>query len=242
MEWCRTQYGNDLSKFAVLINKYDPSKIFKNLDSTLNIAKEKSKVFKGDILTVEANRIELIIKKKLSGTIPHDLESITIFFDSKSEFDLSIDIDINDRIVNTYNFQIEIKGINDDGDHYNAWHLDKDIRKPGANKPKFDHPLYHFQSGGNYLEEKKNIMGAIFIGAPRLPHPPMDVILGVHFILRNFCSTKDYPFFDKLFVNPDYQDIVRRAKERMFTPYFKAFSGGHTNLDYTIENVFPMAV
>jgi len=240
MEWSRTQYGNDLSTFATLITRHDESNIFKNLDSPLNIAKAKLNRANGNTLTVEANSIELILKKKISGTIPHDLQSITIFFDSKSEFDLSINIELNDRILDTYNFQIEIKGINDDGEHYNAWHLDRDIRGLEPSKPKFDHPLYHFQSGGNHLEEKQ-INGAVFISAPRLPHPPMDVILGIHFILRNFCSTKDYPRFDRLFDQPDYQDIVKRAKQRMFNPYFKAFSESNTHQDYTIENVFPMA-
>ncbi|RYU68090.1 hypothetical protein ERW51_10310 [Aliivibrio finisterrensis] len=241
MEWNRAKYVNDLSQFSALVKRYDTDRIFKNLDSILSVAQGKLNGAQGNILSVEANGIELILKKRIAGTIPSDLQSVTIFFESKSEFDLSIDIDVKDRILDTYNFQIGVKGINSKGEHHNAWHLDRDIRKPNSGRPRYDHPLYHFQPGGNKLEGK-DIMGAVFIGAPRLPHPPMDVILGVHFILRNFCSTKDYPFFDKLFAKPDYQDIVKRAKERMFIPYFKAFSEGCTHEDYTMKNVFPMAV
>jgi len=241
MEWNRARYGNDLLKLSTLMKKYDSDKIFKNLGKILSVTQGKLQGMRGDVLTVEASGIEVILKKRIAGTIPCDLQSITIFFESKSEFDLSIDIDLKDRILESYNFQIEVKGINDAGEHYNAWHLDRDIRKPNSKKTRLDHPLYHFQPGGNKLEGK-DIMGAVFIGAPRLPHPPMDVVLGIHFILKNFCSTRDYPFFDKLFTNPDYQDIINRAKERMFIPYFKAFSENCTHEDYTMKNVFPMAV
>jgi hypothetical protein len=241
MEWCKIQYGSDLIKLGQIIRKFDSDRVFTNIDSILNIANGKLQVPSGDTLSVEAQGIELILKKKISGTIPHNIESITILLEVKSEFDLTKEVTLQDRILDTYSFQLEIKGVSVSGTHFNAWHLDKDIRVPGANAPKYVHPLYHFQIGGNRLEEKP-INGAIFLGAPRLPHPPMDIVLGIHFILKNFCSTKDYPFVMKLFNEPSYQDIVERAKKRLFTPYFSAFSEGNGHEDYTLENVFPMAV
>tara|TARA_B100001057_G_scaffold115896_1_gene114411 strand:- start:6378 stop:7124 length:747 start_codon:yes stop_codon:yes gene_type:complete len=241
VEWCKTQYGKDLTELARLINKFDVSRVFKNIDSALNVASGKLAKTTGDVLSVNVAGVELILKKKISGTIPHDLNSITIFLEVNSEFDLSKDIATQDRILDSYCFQMEIIGINEDGSHFNAWHLDKDIRVQGANAPKYDHPLYHFQIGGNRLEDKP-MSGAVFVGAPRLPHPPMDIILGIHFIMKNFCSTKDYPFVTKLFIDPSYQDIVDRAKKRLFSPYFKAFSDGNQHEDFTLKNVFPMAV
>jgi hypothetical protein len=241
MEWNRGQYGNDLVQLGKLVEKFDSHKIFKNLNSILNIAQGKLCVPSGEVLSIETNGIELILKKKISGTIPHDLDSITIFLEIKSEFDLSKDGNLQDRILNTYSFQMEIKGINSHGEHYNAWHLDKDIRKEDDKAQKYDHPLYHFQPGGNKLENKL-FSGAVFIGAPRFPHPPMDVVLGLHFVLKNFCSTKDYPYFTKLFRDPSYEDILGRARKRLFEPYFKAFSEDNTHEDFTMKNVFPMAV
>lgn len=241
MEWDRCQYGADLGKFAELIKKFDKDKVFQNVDSILHKAQGKVCGGYGNIIKVDVKNIEIILKKKMSGTIPSNIESVSIYFDSCSEFDTDLDITRNDRILDSFNFQIEVKGINGSGEHYNAWHLDKDIRKPEANEPKVSHPLYHFQSGGNNLEDKE-MSGAIFLGAPRLPHPPMDVILGLHFILKNFCSTKDYKFLEKLFDHPDYEDLIKRAKERMFKPYFKAFEEGNNHQDFTVGNVFPMAV
>lgn len=241
VEWCKFQYSRDLQKLAQLIKRFDSDRIFQNIDTTLNIASYKVSLLNGHVLSVYVPDVELILKKRISGTIPHDLNSITIFLEVKSEFDLSKNVDTQDRILDTYCFQMEIKGINEEGSHFSAWHLDKDIRQKKANAPKYEHPLYHFQAGGNRLEDKV-ISGAVFIGAPRLPHPPMDIVLGIHFVMKNFCSTKDYPFVTKLFNDPSYQDIVRRAKERLFTPYFKAFLNGNVHEDYTIENVFPMAV
>ena len=240
MEWCKTQYMRDLRDLGKLFKKHDTDSMFKNLDSTLNIASNKLQKPKTNILSINVPSIEIILKKKISGTIPPDLQSITIYLELLSEFDLSKDLQSHDRILDSYSLQLEIKGINSKGEHYNAWHLDKDIRK-GGNAPHYDHPLYHFQPGGNRLEAK-TMQGAIFIGSPRLPHPPMDVILALHFILRNFCSTKTYRSVKSLLNEPQYLDIVDRAKKRMFTPYFKAFDSGYVHEAYTLANVFPLAV
>ena len=240
MEWDRIQYGADLVKFSNLVSKYDNEQVFKNLYSELYKTSSEVTRAQGNIIKVDVKGIEIILKKRMSGSIPSDLQSITIYLDSCSEFDTSIDINIKDRILKSYNFQIEVKGINDDGEHYNAWHLDKDIRSAKPNNSKVSHPLYHFQAGGNNLENRR-LSGAVFLSAPRLPHPPMDVILGLHFILKNFCSTKDYKFLEKIFSDCEYEDLIERAKNRMFKPYFRAFELNNTHQDFTVENVFPMA-
>ena len=240
IEWCRNQYVSDLGKLAELIYKFDAEGIFQNTNTVLYRAQSKVNGKRGDIIEVDIRGIEVILKKKMSGTIPNDLDSVSIYLESCSHFDTSIDIQTNDRIQDGYNFQVAITGINKDGEHHNAWHLDKDIRKTDANKPKVSHPLYHFQAGGNNLEEKE-ISGAVFLGAPRLPHPPMDAILGLHFILKNFCSTKDYTFLNKIFSNPDYEDIIERAQDRMFKPYFKAFEKDNSHQDFTVKSIFPLA-
>ncbi|WP_130537951.1 hypothetical protein [Thiomicrorhabdus indica] len=241
MEWDRLQYAKDLETLAQKVQTYDSDKIFQNLESTLYVVAGKVKHHSGNLICVCAENIEIVLKKAMSGSIPPKLNTLTITFDSCVEFDISVDISVNDRIQDSFDFQIELKGIDEDGEHFNSWHLDKDIRKPGANPPKVSHPLYHFQSGGNRLEGRA-ISGAVFLGAPRLPHPPMDVILGLHFILKNFCSMKDYVFLNKLFNDFDYEEIIFRAKERMFTPYFRAYESGNSHQDFTFENVFPLAV
>ena len=237
--WNKEVYCADLEKLATLIEKFDNEQIIKNAGCELY--KARSSIFGGLDQLIEVDSIEVILKKKMSGTIPCDLDSVTIMFEMKCEFDMSLDININDRIKKGYEFQIEVQGVNADGTHYNAWHLDKDIGQKEDNAAKVSHPSYHFQAGGDKLENRQ-ISSAIFLGAPRIPHPPMDIILGIHFILSNYCSTKDYPFLINLFRDYDYEDIIERARERMFIPYFKAFKDINTHQDFTMENVFPMAV
>lgn len=240
MEWDRTQYATDLEKLPELINKYNADDMLQNLSTILSRASVNVQNNQKSIIKVDVQGLEIILNKRMSGSVPSDLQSVTIYLDSFSEFDTEINIETRDIILDTYKFHITVTGINATGEHYNAWHLDKDIRVAEANPPKVSHPLYHFQAGGNYLDNK-NISGVVFLGAPRLPHPPMDVILGLHFILKNFCNTKDYPFVQKIFNDIEYQYLVQRAKDRMFKPYFKAFEQGNIHDDFTVENVFPMA-
>ncbi len=242
MEWCKIQYGKDLNELVKLFKKFDTQKTFKNIDTSLFKA-IGSLHSKGDsVLPVIAPNIEIILKKKIAGTLPHDVHTVTIFLEVISEFDLNTNIEEHDRIIDSYSFQIEIKGINGESECYNAWHLDQSIRKPKSNPESLDHPLYHFQPGGNRLEGKP-IGNAIFIGSPRLPHPPMDIILGIHFILRNFCSPRDYPFVNHFLNNPVYLAIIKRARERLFVPYFQAFDPNSNNhQDFTFDKVFPLAV
>lgn len=237
--WCNQTYCADLGKLATLIAKYDNEQIIKNVGGELH--KAQSQAFSGLDQPIEVDSIEVILKKKMSGTIPCDIDTVTIMFEMKCEFDMSLDINVNDRIKQGYQFQIEVQGVNSEGTHYNAWHLDKDLCRRGDNTAKVSHPSYHFQAGGDKLESRQ-ISSAVFLGAPRIPHPPMDVILGIHFILSNYCSRKDYPFLNNLFKNYDYEEIIERARERMFVPYFQAFKDGNLHEDFTLGKVFPLAV
>ena len=45
-----------------------------------------------------------------------------------------------------------------------------------------------------------------------------------------------------LFEDSDYQDILIRAKNRMFVPYFQAFTTGCTHRDFNVQKIFPLAV
>ena len=124
-----------------------------------------------------------------------------------------------------------------DGKPYkNCWHLDKHIL---STAPKYTHPTYHFHFGGNYLNGLDTGEISIF-SFPRLPHPPMDIFLGFHFIISNFYSSKEYSFVNELKGNEDYKSIIKRAQERLWKPYFKAFDLTNTHDDFTINKIFPL--
>ncbi len=227
--WNITQIADDLSTLLKLTEKYEVPIIsdkLESLNATLPYSNEPK-------LNIEL--IEFHIDKSISGTNPFGINYITVFLENTCEF-LPENIINNRDVIIGYSFQIDIEAfIDDNGPYLSCWHLDKNIE---SEPPKFTHPYYHFQFGGNTIEEQ-DAGKLVILGSPRLPHPPMDLFLGFHFIINNFFSSKDYDFVNKLLNNEDYQDIIKRAQNRMWQPYFKAF-GTTTNLDYTLANVFPL--
>ena len=102
------------------------------------------------------------------------------------------------------------------------WHLDRHLHEEGNNEPEFSHPLYHIQHGGKSARASLQDFGqSLILDAPRLPHPPMDAILGVDFVLSNFFGRSSAPY-RMLKDEPDYERMVRNAQQRMWRPYIAA--------------------
>ncbi|PRX57368.1 hypothetical protein [Flagellimonas meridianipacifica] len=82
-------------------------------------------------------------------------------------------------------FNLTVQGIDKSGDTYiSSWHLD---RQPDKSDSISAHPAYHFQYGGKRLSLPNNAYGRhLVLDSPRLVHPPLDIILGVDFVLSNF--------------------------------------------------------
>ncbi len=230
--WNTYLYSRDLSDFIQLIRDYEvPMEITElaNLDSYLQ--------YNGDKFQVSVENVLFSIDKKISGTIPSNIDYLEILFTHKCEINPEVDETSYDPTT-LYDFHLHIKGYDNDMKEYvNCWHLDKNIE---SDTPKFTHPYYHFQAGGNEIETVYS-GDLILLGAPRLPHPPMDLFLGFHFILNNFYSSKDYDFVNKLLENITYQEIICRAQLRMWENYFKAFSE-NTHNHFTRKNIFPLFI
>ena len=129
------------------------------------------------------------------------------------------------------------------------WHLDKEPETEG----RFIHPLYHFHAGGRKMEDKIAENGNDFIvSSPRLPHPPMDITLAIHFILQNFLIGKNYDGKKKnrinneikmksgLMADENYRILLDKARERILNPYFRTFQPNVVHQDYHITNLFPL--
>ena len=100
-----------------------------------------------------------------------------------------------------------------------AWHLDKHIKAVGDNPSTLVHPDYHFQHGGKNVWSLNDYGSSLILETPRLPHPPLDAILAVDFILSNYYGKR----WESMHIdNSDYQDLVKAAQERCWMPY--AFS------------------
>lgn len=231
--WKTTLFATDLSNFLSLMDRYEvpiERKELVNLENILSYQEDFS---------VSVDDIVINIDKKISGTLPSEIKHICVFFSHKLNIDNTKDFE-NQDVINEYSFQINIKAYTKamDKEYCYSWHLDKNIE---SETPKFTHPYYHFQAGGNNLEDM-DTGDLIILGAPRIPHPPMDLFLGFHFIINNFLSTKDYPNVKKLMEDYDYQVIIMNSQKRMWNPYFNSFHSDCKHLDYNFVNVFPLYI
>ena len=112
-----------------------------------------------------------------------------------------------------YNFSLCFLGLTKECQiHETALHIDIDY---GINADIY-HPLCHLTYGGKNIENK-NLGDTLFLPSPRIPIPPMDIILGIDFILSNFLEKSSY---DKVWSNSYYNSAVKASQNKYWQPYF----------------------
>ncbi|MCH2199822.1 MAG: hypothetical protein MK081_13670 [Flavobacteriales bacterium] len=247
MSWEKEDFLFDIKTLNRLITRHEIKVIgseLSNLESNLECNYEE------DSWSHVVKNIELVLEESISGTIPVDIEEFHFFLTVHFIMDEAKDCTTHDPFYNgkvnfkgeegidAYSLQIEIEGHSLEGEYTNTWHLDRHIT--GGGVAKVVHPFYHFQNGGHKIEEKPVDTGKIvFTGAPRIPHPPMDIILGFHFIVNNFFNKNSSQNISNLLGDTEYEELITRAQNRMWKPYYNAFNGGNHN-DYTIDNITPL--
>jgi len=100
-----------------------------------------------------------------------------------------------------------------------SWHLDKHIRSGNDGRGKgFIHPEYHFNMGGFALTKENNFNfgDVLLIDTPRLVQPPLDIVLSIDFVLKNFYGIRVKNLTDSNL----YNKIIFNAKNRLWRPYF----------------------
>lgn len=135
-----------------------------------------------------------------------------------------------DDIMKHYNLNLHIKGVqkNNPSNHDFGWHQDGfeemrlDVKRKKKRKLQFIHPYYHFHAGGTAIAGK-GPGSLMMLSSPRLPHPPMDIVLAVNFVICHFYSTHETRFADELgiFEDEDYKQLVERAATRLYKPYYE---------------------
>ena len=247
--WQINNFVNDLGTLEDLIKKHDIP-----VDSTtISILKselDRKKYTDDSTLSHKISDLEFTLKKTISGTIPYGINNFSFLVDINFILDptknvLNEDPFFNDKTsfkggepIDAYSFQLEIRGQHNNEEYNNFWHLDRHIS--GGGDSKVSHPFYHFQNGGNKLEDANIDNGkVILMGAPRIPHPPMDVFLAFHFILTNFFNKNDFESINSFLIDDDYIDIISRAQERMLKPYYGVFNSV-AHKDYTVNNITPL--
>jgi len=226
-------FRNDLSIFLSILSKHDIGE-FSSLYDLLG------KLDSLDSFGYSLINIEFYLNGTIAGTIPDSLNKFKISLINTINLKDEINSD-KDNISSDYLFELNIDsyGIGDgDGNKpfKSCLHHDKHI---DSSEPKYTHPTYHFHFGGDYLEGL-NTGDTFILSSPRIPHPPMDIFLGFHFIVSNYFSAKDYAFVNELKSSIEYQTIIKRAQERLWTPYFKAFDSTNTHQDFILSKIFPL--
>lgn len=166
--------------------------------------------------------LEFFVGEAPSHTIPDGAGEITVTlrmkFGSNQEKKA-----FEEDFIEPFEFDIIIKGLNKDAEWLiSSWHLDKHIESEGA--CKYHHPKYHLTFGGKHMYDAyKDAYGsALIMPSPRISYPPMDVILGVDFILRNFFDKKR---LRNIVNNQEYLEIVKSSQDRYWSVYAKIFAG-----------------
>jgi hypothetical protein len=229
--WDLRTFRNDLSMFINILSTHNVKGDFSELTNILNDLNTKSKV------DYKFQNLAFYIKGRIAGTVPDKLDYCQVFLDNTLQVRTQLDVNLDplyiyklDLIINVYKSETSTEK-----SYSSTWHLD---RHPDAQNVKYTHPFYHFQFGGKKLDYIDTDMS--ILSCPRIPHPPMDLFLATHFILNNFFNNRLFPFVNSMLADFDYQQIIKRAQERLWTPYFKAYDSTNINTDFTINKIFPL--
>jgi hypothetical protein len=124
--------------------------------------------------------------------------------------------------LNHLEFNIWVTGTNKNNKSSNPFysiHFDRHIE--GDNPSKEVHPIYHFQFGGRKIKDKSIDLGqALFMDTPRIMHHPMDIFLGIDFVLSNFFPK----IWDKFKKDGRYTNLIKKYQSYFVYPYFKTIT------------------
>lgn len=146
-----------------------------------------------------------------------------------------------DEKMKHYTLNLHIKGVqkNNPSKHDFGWHQDGfeemrlEVKKKKKRKLHFIHPYYHFHAGGTAIAGK-GPGSLMMLSSPRLPHPPMDIVLAVNFIICHFYSTQETRFAKEMgiFEDDDYKQLVERSATRLYKPYYDEIRSNVTKSKY----------
>jgi hypothetical protein len=245
------EMGYDFINFAGLLEKEE---ILKPIATTLY--KVGGKLKSKDSIEYEFDPI--MIEFDDSEKFPKKLSHKQSAMDLKLHFNIELKID-NDRFragndpFRDFEFNIIIKGINKNNQNsklYYAIHFDrhdldeekKAIEENKAKKPIQPHPAYHFQFGGNKLHEQELDYGqALFLDSPRIMHHPMDLILGIDFILSNFFPS----IWDKIKGERQYKKILQKYQQHFIQPYFQSIANSFDSSlpqKWNAQEIYPQLI
>lgn len=210
-------------------NKYAPEK----LSWEYEVAKLK---FKNICLDrhVRPNKVYSLIK---NGNCETKL-FLTVFCSCIHNEEEDIILDTTEKLG--AKFEIQCEYLCDESDSIkflqSSWHIDK--HDPNR-KVSSSHPLYHFEYGNSEINKSEdfNFGDFIILDTPRIMHPPLDIILGIDFVIKNFYKYQDHHLLTE---NPLYKKHIKNAQTRLWRPYFISLASNFHDFGdkYTIDKNF----
>lgn len=163
------------------------------------------------------NHIRIKIPKRIrpSHCIPRELKDFNITLSTKEE----IIFKRNDEKVDDPFISLGTLNIILENDPYtSSWHLDRHVE---TGIPTSYHPFYHLTFGGKHMEnldvEGESKFGdSLIVRAPRISHPPMELILGVDYVLQHYFINNELD----LLSDSNYIQIIKKLKNRFWMPYY----------------------
>lgn len=129
-------------------------------------------------------------------------------------------------------FNVTIKGIkpkSEEGVHYFGFHLDRHHESQDSDEI---HPTYHLQYNLNPKKNKDfDYGGTLNIDSPRFLHYPMDLILGLSYLIANFQPLS----YSKLIEDREVKNLIRDYQDSIWKPYSFTISNHWQNDGSAIE-------
>ncbi|MEQ9196774.1 MAG: hypothetical protein RIE84_08480 [Parvibaculum sp.] len=207
----RSLLANELLKMEQLLSQHcsicrNPGVIRSAVNSLLADAKQNTSTWEYKVsgLLFEVPKP----KNTLPSFIPNQLD-ISLDVNAAGEFDCQFHDPFTSLAVN-----IRVAAKANNREHIEAWHLDR--HEDGGNPPECAHPLYHIQRGGRVMKHIQNDVGlTMIVDPPRLAHPPIEVILGIDYVLSQYAGK----FWQALRTKPEYLRLVGDLQKRLWQGY-----------------------
>lgn len=221
----RRDRASDLDRFARILSKIpncNVGTIYQAVDQLKDftfVPSAPNEALNYNYWGYNVSNIEFYFESTPRHTHPEGISNLSLSLDVKVVADFN-DFKLIKDPYKHLEFNIVIKGNTYEDEKTKEFitsiHLDRHITSESDGEPEDVHPIYHLQFGGRKLEKEYRSFGDFLImDSPRIVHYPMDVILGVDFILSNFFSG----YWRQMRREGEFMNILREYQEFFWKPY-----------------------
>lgn len=214
-------HGNELINLELIGSAINQLKDFTYIPQTSQSA--RSNTYWGYSFSDVVFRIDDVHFMK--GVVPRHATEITLKLDIDIIGDCNFQDPEKDPLQKLeFNLCIEGKISEDDGDKklICTYHLDRHQFTENDHLSVMPHPLYHFQFGGKRVDfSQYNSGDMLILETPRIPHYPMDAILGFDFVFSHFLPSKRERMISE---NREYLDLIKKYHSFLIRPYINNLS------------------